>query len=153
MASTNRIRHRPEDLVPRLLMRAVLLLIFAILAIVAFARITDRPLEAQPPRGPIVAEQVIHLWGDTSGAARVTDADGIEIATFAPGEGGFLSTIDRFVRRERARHNADPAGPLHVRMREGNRLALFDPSTGRETELVSFGKDNVAAFASLIQTE
>ena len=108
-------------------------------------------MEAQPPNGDIVSERVIHLQGTVAGAARILDVDGAEIMRFASGEGGFVSTIDRVIRRERLRNGVSNEGALHVRMREGQRLSIFDPSTGREIELEAFGRDNIAKFEALVQ--
>ncbi|MEM1421929.1 MAG: photosynthetic complex assembly protein PuhC [Pseudomonadota bacterium] len=150
MANAARIRHNPNDAVSRMMMRLVLLLVLTVLALTTAARLTDRPLEAQPLRGPIVSEQVFHLTGQINGAALVTDAQGDVILRYGPGEAIFISTIDRVIRRERRRSGASLDGPVHLRMREGGRLSIFDPSTARETELASFGDDNIAAFQRIL---
>ena len=151
MAETTQMTVRREERIPTALLRAILVLLALVLSLVVYASWTDRPLEAQPPNGDIVSERVIHLQGTVAGAARILDVDGAEIMRFASGEGGFVSTIDRVIRRERLRNGVSNEGALHVRMREGQRLSIFDPSTGREIELEAFGRDNIAKFEALVQ--
>ncbi|MEM9550582.1 MAG: photosynthetic complex assembly protein PuhC [Pseudomonadota bacterium] len=142
---------RTENVIPTMLIRGAVVMLLVIGAAVTWARVTDRPLEAQAPRGPIEQERTLHLSGTIEGSARVTDENGRVIAEFEPGDAVFISTIARVINRERAKHGADLEAPVQLRLREGNRLALFDPQTGRETELVSFGADNVAAFRRLLE--
>ncbi len=139
-----------QERIPKVLLRGILILLATILSLVAFARLTDRPLEAQPPNGAIVSERIIQLQGTVTGAARILDDSGAMIVEYASGQGGFVSTIDRVIRRERLRNGVAKDGIVYVRMREGQRLSIFDPSTGREIELEAFGKDNIAHFEALL---
>ncbi|MEM1162306.1 MAG: photosynthetic complex assembly protein PuhC [Pseudomonadota bacterium] len=150
MAGNAPMRHPTQRMVPHRMMMAIVILLGAILALVAFARLTGMEPTAQPPRGPILSERIIHIDGNIAGAVRVTDQNDQVITDLPAGKGVFISTVNRVLLRERARFRADPDGPLHLRMREGNRLAIYDPATDRETELVAFGTDNVAAFAGLL---
>ena len=149
MSNTDRMVYRP-DVVSRNLMRGVLVLLVTVVALVAYARLTDRPLEATPPAGEILAERVVHISGSITGEAQITDADGALIADFGRGEAVFITTIERVLRRERERHQAELVAPYHVRLREGQRLSVYDPVTGAETELEGFGVDNIAAFQALL---
>jgi putative photosynthetic complex assembly protein len=140
-----------DEKIPKVLLRAVITLVVCVLILVTYARVTDRPLEAQPPDGAIVAERVIKLESTVTGAARILDQDGLVIAEFESGSGGFVSTIDRVVRRERLRNGVASDGVVHLRMREGGRISIFDPSTDRETELEAFGRDNIRHFENLLR--
>ncbi len=151
MSESTHMTVRKEEKIPTALLRGILVLLAFVLTLVFYARITDRPLVAQPPDGAIVAERIIYLQGTPTGAARILDANGDEIIRYATGDGGFVSTIDRVIRRERLRNKVANDGVLHVRMREGERLSIFDPSTGREIELEAFGRDNIAKFAALVE--
>jgi putative photosynthetic complex assembly protein len=126
-------------------------LLCAVVALVAISRFSERDLVGQPEQTEILAERIIFLDGDLNGAARVTAENGDVIAEFGPGEAVFISTIARVIDRERATHNADAKGPVHLRKRAPNKLVLFDPATGDETELSGFGKDNIAAFQRLLE--
>ncbi len=148
--SQTRIHAAPEELVPRVLVRAVLALVLIILSLVTIATLTDRPLESTPADTPIIAERAIHISGDPSGAARVLDASGSVLADFPADKGGFVSGIDRVLLRERAKIGADPTAPVLLRLREGNRLSLYDPETKWSAELMGFGADNLRTFARLL---
>ena len=72
---------RPEvDLIPRFLGRSLTAVVLITLALATFASVTDRPLEATPPKEVFVAERSIILSGDMSGAATVLDTNGQVIA-------------------------------------------------------------------------
>ena len=73
------------------------------------------------------------------------------IASFAEDKGGFVAGIDRVLQRERAKIGADPSAPVVLRLREGNRLSLYDPTTDWSAELMGFGADNLRTFARLLE--
>ncbi|WP_299615802.1 photosynthetic complex assembly protein PuhC [uncultured Tateyamaria sp.] len=149
-ADSPRIHAKEEELVPRILIRAVLALLLIILSLVTIATLTDRPLESTPAQTPIVAERAIFLSGDASGAALVLDANGTVLADFPADKGGFVAGIERVLVRERAKSGADASAPVLLRLREGNRLSLYDPETNWSAELMGFGADNLRTFARLL---
>ncbi|MFK7869401.1 MAG: photosynthetic complex assembly protein PuhC [Roseobacter sp.] len=148
--TTPRIHAKPEELVPRIFVNLMFGLVAVILVLVSIAVFTGRPLESTPPVTPVIAERAIHISGDASGAARVLDENGALIASFASDKGGFVAGIERVILRKRTAAGVDPAGPLLLRLREGNRLSLYDPSTGWSAELMGFGADNTRTFARLL---
>lgn len=150
-ADSPRIHAKEDELVPRILIRAVLALLLIVLSLVTIATLTDRPLESTPPQTEIVAERAIFLSGDASGAARVLDAHGTVLADFASDKGGFVAGIERVIARERGKVGADPAAPVLLRLRAGNRLSLYDPTTNWSAELMGFGADNLRTFARLLE--
>lgn len=139
-----------KEMIPRALLRAVGLLILAVLVLVSFARLTDRPLIATPPDSLVVAERTILLSGDLAGAATVRDTDGTLIADLSPEEGGFISGVWRVILRERTKARAPHAGPVVLRCDTGGRISIHDPSTGWSADLMGFGADNARAFARLL---
>lgn len=145
-----RIHAKPEDLVPRIMVRGMFAMIAAILVIVAYASYTDRPLQSAPPVAAIISERAILLHSDMSGAARVLDANGTLIADLDAESGGFVAGIDRVIIRERTKVGADMSAPLLLQLREGNRLSLLDPATGWSAELMGFGATNSRVFARLL---
>lgn len=153
MSDTSQTRiHAPQDeLVPRILVRAVMALILAILALVTIATLSGRPLESTPANGKILSERAIFLSSDGSGAARVLDANGSLLADFAADKGGFVAGVDRVVTRERSKSGANTAAPVLLRLREGNRLSIYDPETNWSAELMGFGADNLRTFARLLE--
>lgn len=149
-ASPARIHAKEDELVPRILVRAVMALILAILALVTIASVTDRPLESTPANGAILSERAIFISGEASGAARVLDANGALLADFDADKGGFVAGIDRVIIRERNKVGADLSAPVLLRLREGNRLSLYDPETNWSAELMGFGATNLRTFARLL---
>ena len=152
MADTHHpLRKSEEELVPRFFGRLMFALMFAALAIVTVARITDRPLEATPPETPVLTERSIYLSGTSAGAARVLDANGTLLADLSPEAGGFVAGIERVIHRERAKIGADQSTAVILRLREGHRLSLHDPLTGWSADLMGFGADNLRTFARLLE--
>ncbi len=151
ISPSTRIRAQPEELVPRILVRAVLVLLLVILSLVTIARLTNRPLESTPADTAVISERAIHISGIASGAARVLDANGTVLADFPADKGGFVAGIDRVLQRERGKVGADLDAPVLLRLREGNRLSLFDPETNWSAELMGFGADNLRTFARLLE--
>lgn len=145
-----RIRTSDDELVPRVLVRAVLALLLTILSLVTIAVITDRPLESTPPQGEILQERVLFLSGDPSGSALVLDANGSVLADFPADKGGFVAGVERVIARERLKIGADASAPVLLRLRAGNRLSIFDPETNWSAELMGFGADNLRTFARLL---
>jgi putative photosynthetic complex assembly protein len=142
---------RPEvDLIPRFLGRALTAVVLTCLALVTMATLTDRPLEATPPALPVVAERMIILSGDMSGAARVLDTNGQVIAELSPEQGGFISGVYRVLVRERTKHGVALDTPVRLVRTEGNRIAIYDDTIGWSADLMGFGLTNTRAFARLL---
>jgi putative photosynthetic complex assembly protein len=147
---TPRLRHREDELVPRFMVRAMFALVVICLVLVSAARITGRPLESTPADTPVIRERAIHLSGDTSGAARVLDANGSVIADLPGDQGGFIAGVQRVIERERAKRGLTSDAPVLLQLREGNRLSITDPLTGWSAELMGFGATNTRSFARLL---
>lgn len=139
-----------KELVPRVMARAMLILCLTCLAVVTWARVTDRPLVATPPSGEVVMSRDILLSGDMSGRATVLDTNGEMIADLTPEEGGFVSGVYRVIHRERLKHGVSQDAPLTLLQRDTGRLEIHDPSTGWSADLMGFGADNARAFARLL---
>ncbi|WP_050930622.1 photosynthetic complex assembly protein PuhC [Aestuariivita boseongensis] len=150
---TPRLRHKEDELVPRFMVRAMFALVLVCLVLVSAARITGRPLEATPTDAPIIAERAIFLSGDTSGAARVLDANGSVLADLPGEQGGFIAGVQRVIDRERNKSGVPLEGPVLLQLRAGNRLSITDPSTGWSAELMGFGATNFRSFARLLDPQ
>ena len=149
-----RLVRRDREMVPTLLVQAMGVMCLCALLIVAYARLTDRPLEAMPALGdevPVAAERLVVLTADPqTGAAQVHGADGTLIADLDPTEGGFVAGVHRALAFERNRQGVDPSAPIRLVRYETGQLSLRDPETGWRAELIGFGATNAAAFAALI---
>ncbi|MEQ5871671.1 pullulanase [Sagittula sp. NFXS13] len=139
-----------RDLVPRMMVRAMLALVLTVLTVVTIARVTGQPLIATLPEGKIIIQREIVLSGDMSGAARVHAPDGTLIAVLSPEEGGFISGVYRVLLHERKKTGVAPDAPVLLLQKDTGRLEIHDPSTGWRADLMGFGADNAKAFARLL---
>lgn len=145
---------RDKEMVPTILVRAMFVLCVSVLIIVAYARLTDRPLEAMPPseaEAPAVQERMIRIFGQMDGSARVLDADGNQIANLGPTEGGFVAGIYRVLERERGAVGLHASEPIRLVRFSDGRIGLRDDLTDFRAELVGFGADNERVFARLLE--
>jgi len=150
--ATHELARRDKEMIPTLLLRAMLFLVVACLCLVAYARVTDRPLEAKFPDQPIIEERQIQIFGEMNGAARVLDGEGRLVADLSPEEGGFIAGMTRALARERMKVGVADTAPVRLVRYEDGHLALIDPSTGWEAKIIGFGMDNTAAFERLLYT-
>ena len=141
-----------REIISRRLLRAMGLLVAGSLALVTYARLTDRPLEALPVDGPVVHERVLNIVSDSlSGAAQIYDENGRLIVDLGPTEGGFVAGVWRAVVFERHKLGVDAGAPVRLMQFSDGRLALRDDLGGGRFELIGFGRDNAATFARLLQ--
>ncbi|MGY9045973.1 hypothetical protein P775_06050 [Puniceibacterium antarcticum] len=144
--------HAPEkDLVPVVLVRMMFSLVGLCLMMVCINVWIGRPVVSAPPQSPIAVERMMFLHGKMDGSARVVDANGTLIKQFSAEKGGFVAGISRVLDRERTKARVALDGPVRVVRAENGRLAIFDPSTGWGADLMGFGADNSAVFASLLK--
>lgn len=142
---------RDKEMIPRILLRAMLLMVVVSVVLVVFARLTDRPLVAAPPQGiPMVSERIIVLSGDMAGRALVTDMDGRVIADLPGDQGGFVAGIWRVTQRERMLRGLPDDLPLRLVLYEDNRLVVYDDFTDWRAQLIGFGIDNYRTFYRLL---
>ncbi|MEL7202780.1 MAG: photosynthetic complex assembly protein PuhC [Pseudomonadota bacterium] len=152
MAEAHTKVYADEDrMIPKVLIRAMLALVLATLAIATFARVTDRPLVSTPPVSPVKAEASLILEADaTSGSATVLWPDGSVLVELAPQDGGFIAGVNRVIVRERTKHRVAQGAPILLQAFENGRMAITDPETGWSADLMGFGETNAAAFARLL---
>lgn len=149
--AATRVYSEQDKMLPAILLRGMVALVCATLAIVTYARVTDRPLESTPPVSPVVAETRLHLASDgVSGAVTVTDLAGGPVADLTPEQGGFIAGVHRVILRERTKHRVALDGPVLLQAFENGRMAITDPATGWRADLMGFGANNASAFAQLL---
>ncbi|MBK5928695.1 photosynthetic complex assembly protein PuhC [Rhodobaculum claviforme] len=145
------LRKRDREMIPRVLVRAMFLMVLAALALVAYARLTDRPLVAAPPEGiEVVTERIVVLAGDMAGRATVTDMEGRLIADLPGDQGGFVAGIWRVLQRERMLRKLPDDLPVRLTLYADNRLVVYDDFTGWRAQLIGFGYDNYRTFYNLL---
>lgn len=149
----DRVYSDKDRLIPKPLLIGLSALILASLTFTAYARISGQPLSSVPPSAPLATEVAVRLDSQfAAGQVVVRDAQGAVLLELGQDGGGFVSTIHRVILRERGLHKVAPDGPIHVRQYENGRIAVFDPATGYEADLMAFGESNIAVFAKLITT-
>ena len=144
------MRHRDREMVPRLLVQGMFALMAVTLAIVAYAQWFDVPNRGVLVEAPVVQSLEIVMTGDRNGIYEVTTPDGTLIAASTDEKAGFIGVIGRVVDRERFKNNAVSTVPVTVVRRENGNIAIIDDTTDLRVELIGYGKDNVAAFAKLL---
>ncbi len=144
------MRHRDREMVPRLLVQGMFALMAVTLAIVAYAQWFDVPNRGVLVEAPVVQSLEIVMTGDRNGIYEVTTPDGTLIAASTDEKAGFIGVIGRVVDRERFKNNAVSTVPVTVVRRENGNIAIIDDTTNLRVELIGYGKDNVAAFAKLL---
>ncbi|MGJ8621783.1 MAG: photosynthetic complex assembly protein PuhC [Yoonia sp.] len=144
------MRHRDREMVPRFLVQAMFGLMAASLALVAYAQWFNVPQKGVLIEAPIVQTLDIVMEGNRNGVYDVMTPDGTLIATSADEKAGFLGVIGRVIDRERFVHDKPLDAPFSVVRRENGNIAIIDETTDLRVELIGYGKDNVAAFAKLL---
>lgn len=144
------MKARDKEMVPRVLVQAMFGLMFAALAMVSYARITDMPRTGAPTQDPIIAERSVTFGGDRNNGIQLYDEAGVEIASSRRDKAGFIDVVWVSMSRERLVQRTDPAAPFRIVQRENGRIDVIDDSTGWQLELIGYGPDNIAAFARLL---
>jgi len=149
----SRVYSDTDRILPRTLIRGLVVLVLASLAFAAYARLTDRPLASTPPKAAIAEEVSVRLDSRiAAGEVTVRSTAGDVIAELGQDGGGFVSTIHRVILRERAKRGADGGAAIRIRAFENGRMGVYDPATDLAIDLMGYGPDNVAVFATLITT-
>lgn len=144
------MRHRDKEMVPRFLVQAMFGLMAATLSMVAYAQWFDVPNRGVLIEAPITQSLDIVMVGDRSGIYEVMTTDGQLIASSSDEKAGFIGVMGRVIDRERFVHDLTGNAPITVVRRENGNIAIVDDTTDLSVELIGYGKDNVAAFARLL---
>ena len=146
----NTMKHPEKLLVPPFVARAMFGLMFVVVAMVAYAKLTDAPLIAVVDQAPVVQSIDIVITGNKTGIYEVSTPDGTLLARSSDDMAGFLGVMGRVIDRERVVQGVPLDAPLQVVRRDNGNIAILDASTGMATELIGYGRDNVAAFGKLL---
>lgn len=137
-----------REMIPVALLRGMVALVLASLAVVSFAVLTGREPTGKPQPAAVLSERSLIFDGHSAQAVTVYDADGTLLADLP--HGGFVTVIQSGVETIRKRHHIDPLLPVTIKRYANGRLAVEDPLTGWSAELYAFGDDNKAAFEQLL---
>ena len=144
------MRHRDKEMVPTFLVRSMFALMIGTVALVAYAQWADVPQKGVLVEAPIVDSVNVTLTGNRNGLYQVFDENGDVIVTSADNAMGFIGVIGRAVDRERLIRGITTNDPITVVRRENGNIAIIDATVDMNVELIGYGKDNVAAFAQLL---
>lgn len=154
MTATNslaaQMKYRDRDMVPAFLVKSMFALMLGAVALVGYARLSDRPVTSVVPHSDIISEKAITLIGNRSDGVQVLRADGTKIAHSTDELAGFIDVIWLSVNRERLVQDVPSDAPVRLVRRANGHVAVIDDTTGWKIELIGYGQDNVAAFAKLI---
>tara|TARA_B100001939_G_scaffold118951_2_gene103256 strand:- start:1749 stop:2225 length:477 start_codon:yes stop_codon:yes gene_type:complete len=141
---------KQSEMISRAMIRAICALIIGVLALVSYATFTGRTPSATVPQGNVVKSRLIIIEAENTGAVRIFTADGELIADLSAKQGGFISSIDRSLRRQRVVADLPKSGPVLLTLDDLNRLKISDPQSGWSADLMAFGSSNIGAFAMLL---
>jgi putative photosynthetic complex assembly protein len=120
------------------------------LVVLATAFLKERaPTHLVP--SPVVETRLLVFSDAPQGAVRVNTPDGVAVATFGSGEGGFLRGVLRTFARERRGSAVGAEQPFELARHADGRVSLKDPANGQIVVLDAFGATNAAAFVSLFK--
>lgn len=145
---TPKLRSENPEMIPKALLRGMLVLVLATLALVSFAVLTGRDHVGVPKEAAIINERQIILQGHSAQAVTVLNVDGSVMLDLP--HGGFVTVIQSGLATERRKHGIDPLLPVRLVKYENGRLTIEDDETGWSAELYAFGADNEAAFERLL---
>lgn len=146
----SQMRHRDKEMVPKFLVQSMFALMIGSLALVAYAQWADVPQSGVLFEAPVLESREVSLIGDRTGKYVVLDDNGTVLASTADEKAGFIGVIGKVIDRERLVLGVEAEGPITVARRENGNIAIIDPNTQMSIDLIGYGKDNVAAFAKLL---
>lgn len=139
-----------QQLIPRVLLRAMLGLVLISLGLVTYAVVTDRPHEAQIHTAPIVKSMLIEIKDRDGGGTTITDMNGNVLSDTTRQASGFLSVVQNALRFERKQHGITGNPPVHLIRFADGRIGLRDDVTGWKINLIGFGQDNSRVWREII---
>lgn len=145
-AEAREMMKRDKEMIPTRLVYAMFSLALVSLVITTAAVVADRPHVGVPPAEPALAIHEVVLAGDGN-AATVTTTGG-EVLLDAE-QGAFVTVIRSGLETARRKHRVAGNPAVTITEYESGRMALFDPATGWQVELSSFGQGNLAHFRRL----
>ncbi len=147
---SNQMKHRDREMVPKFLVVAMFSLMAASLLLVGAARFTGRAVTSVVAHSDVVQEVSVTLLGTRSEGVGVFDTNGRQLAHSNDDKKGFIDVIWVAVTRARLVQDVPSDAPVRVVRRENGNIGILDDTTGWKIELIGYGKDNVAAFAKLL---
>ena len=147
-AERRAIEARDNEMIPARLVWGMFGLAAMALGLVTFSVVTDRPLVGVAPVEPAAAVHVVTIGGEGN-AATVTRTDGEVLLD--TDNGAFVTVVRQGLERARRMHRIAGNPPVTITEWESGRVTLYDPSTGWDMQLSSFGAGNLMHFTRLFK--
>ena len=103
------------------------------------------------PNSSIISSKLIYIEQSDDLATKILNENGAILVEHPKGEQSFVSTVLTVINRDRLKKNLDKSGPLILQQKENGRLSIFDPSSGKEYDLMGFGEDNILVFRDILE--
>ena len=151
MASADEALCRREILDERA-MRIIALALLLITLLVAGHQMwgSDQPSQIG---GEILQERSVAFRFEPERGTEIIGTNGNVIASFGSGDGGILEMLAVVIDRNRLRFSPATSDQIIVRLRNGGRVSIFDPATGQEINMASYGEDNIAFLRGVVFPE
>ena len=133
---------KPQWLVPGAM-------IASILFVIGFQFFNFEPVNVSP-NSSIISSKLIYIEQSDDLATKILNENGSILVEHPKGEQSFVSTVLTVINRDRLKKNLDKSGPLILQQKENGRLSIFDPSSGKEYDLMGFGEDNILVFRDIL---
>ena len=145
---TPKLRSDNPEMIPLPLLRGMLVLVLAVVALVSYSVLTGRDHVGVPQPSVVVKERQIILEGHSAQAVTVYNIDKSVLIDLP--HGGFVTVIQSGLATERRKFGIDPLLPVRLVKYKNGRLTIEDDLTGWSAELYAFGADNTASIEKLL---
>ena len=133
---------KPQWLVPGAMVASILF-------VIGFQIFNFEPVNVSP-NSSIISSKLIYIEQSDDLATKILNENGAILVEHPKGEQSFVSTVLTVINRDRLKKNLDKSGPLILQQKENGRLSIFDPSSGKEYDLMGFGEDNILVFRDIL---
>ena len=134
---------KPQWLVPGAMVASILF-------VIGFQIFNFEPVTVSP-NSSIISSKLIYIEQSDDLATKILNENGAILVEHPKGEQSFVSTVLTVINRDRLKKNLDKSGPLILQQKENGRLSIFDPSSGKEYDLMGFGEDNILVFRDILE--
>ncbi len=141
--------------VPLMMAGALIVSVIALTSAVSFGYLDRQsvPDAARAEAGTMsVATRSLAFFDEADGTVRVEDAfSGEVVGSYGPGTGGFVRSTMRSLVHKRRINGIGRATPFELIEWDNGTLTIRDTTTDASLELSSFGIDNHAIFADMLE--
>lgn len=141
--------HHHDNNVPLPALIAIGALLATVLVFVTISQATGLGQQVAPPLD-VKEAHLINFTDEEDGGVAVWNAAGEQVHLYPSETGGFVRTAMRALTLHRQTLGIGKEPPFRLVETYNRRLIIEDPATGRHVALESFGDDNTAQFALIM---